>query len=309
MFAYKEFERFYYKGFKIFDTCRTPDEVDMTIQTAEWINRMSGKKVFDQSFIQNLPVSSANDQLVDYYTFMLEELMMRNEKFQVLQENFRIHVVVSDLLEISSNVIQKDAVIIVEWPFIKYIDLLNKETVYSKPEEFSPTVEMLFHKFAHKYSESKNAEKQFQLHVEYDPVAFRMCSYMRNIQELFILGHEMGHLILRGSRENTEQAADEIAFEGILNYCRKNQILMPFILRSIMLLFTYMPWLDAGRMQRREMREKVVERWRDRYDYLFEKLKPYYAEMDDRGKEEVDNCDFICSLIEEIGFRFMGLVR
>lgn len=63
--------------------------------------------------------------------------MMRNEKFQVLQENFRIHVVVSDLLEISSNVIQEDAVIIVEWPFIKYIDLLNKETVYSKPEEFS----------------------------------------------------------------------------------------------------------------------------------------------------------------------------
>ena len=305
MLIYKEFEQFYYKGFNIFDTKRTPDEVSMTIRTAEWINRLSEKEVFDEKFIQKLPISSANDQLVDYYTFMLEELLGRNEKLRNLHENFFFHIVVSDLLEICSNVIQKDVVIVVEWPFVKYIDLLNKETMYSNPEEFTKNVEMLFHKFAQKYSDGKKAEKCFQLHVENDPVVFKMCSYMRNIQELFILGHELGHLLLRGSLDNTEQAADEIAFEGIVNYCRKNRKLMPFILKSIMLLFTYMTWLDAGRMKKREMREKVVERWQDRYDCLFEKMEPYYMEMDDWGKEEVDNCDIVCNAIEGIGFHFM----
>lgn len=305
MFTYKEFEQFYYKSFKIFDAIRTPDEVGMTIRTAKWINWLSGKEVFDGMFIQNLSASSANDQLLDYYTFMLEELLGRNEKMRTLFKNLFFHVVVSDLLEISSNVIQKDAVIIVEWPFIKYIDLLNKETMYSNPEEFVKNVEMLFHKFAQKYADGQKVEKQFQLHIQYDPVVFKMCSYMRNIQELFILGHELGHLILRGSPENTEQAADAIAFEGIMNYCRRNQKLMPFILKSIMLLFTYMTWLDAGRMKEREMREKVAVRWQDRYDCLFEKMEPYYTEMDDRGKEEVDNCDVVCNAIEEIGLHFM----
>lgn len=53
------------------------------------------------------------------------------------------------------------------------------------------------------------------------------------------------------------------------------------------------------------MRERVAVRWQDRYDCLFEKMEPYYTEMDDRGKEEVDNCDVVCNAIEEIGFHFM----
>lgn len=129
------------------------------------------------------------------------------------------------ILLISSNVIQKDAVIIVEWPFIKYIDLLNKEIVYSNPEEFVKNVEMRFRKFAQKYVDGQKVEKQFQLHIQYDPVVFKMCSYMRNIQELFILGHELGHLILWGSPENTEQAEGSQggvlseAAETIVNQC------------------------------------------------------------------------------------------
>lgn len=305
MITYEEFEQFYYKSFKIFDTERTPDEVGMTIRTAKWINRLSGKEVFDETFIEKLPVSSANDQLVEYYNFMLEELLRRNEKMQTLSEKLFFHVVVSDMLEISSNVLQRDAIIIVEWPFIKYIDLLNKETMYSSPGEFVENIEMLFHKFAQKYVDGQKVDKNVKLHVQYHPVVFKMCSYMRNIQELFLLGHELGHLMLRGSLENTEQEADMIAFEGIMNYCRRNQKLMPFILKSIMLLFTYMTWLDAGRIEKREMREKVAAMWQDRYDGLFEKMEPYYKEMDDRGKEEVDNCDIVCNAIERIGIHFM----
>ncbi len=56
MITYEEFEQFYYKSFKIFDTERTPDEVGMTIRTAKWINRLSGKEVFDETFIEKLPV-------------------------------------------------------------------------------------------------------------------------------------------------------------------------------------------------------------------------------------------------------------
>lgn len=44
MITYKEFEQFYYKSFKIFNTERTPNEVGMTIRTVKWINRLSGKE-------------------------------------------------------------------------------------------------------------------------------------------------------------------------------------------------------------------------------------------------------------------------
>lgn len=60
MITYKEFEQFYYKSFKIFNTERTPNEVGMTIRTVKWINRLSGKEVFDETFIEKLPVSFAN---------------------------------------------------------------------------------------------------------------------------------------------------------------------------------------------------------------------------------------------------------
>lgn len=60
MITYKEFEQFYYKSFKIFNTERTPNEVGMTIRTVKWINRLSGKEVLDETFIEKLPVSFAN---------------------------------------------------------------------------------------------------------------------------------------------------------------------------------------------------------------------------------------------------------
>lgn len=305
MLKYKEFEQFYYKSFKIFNTVRTPDEIGMTFHTAEWINRLAGRQVFDKEFFENISTSSDNEQLVEYYNFMLEELLKRDGKLRKLKEKFSFHIIVSDFLEISTNVLQDDAVIVIEWPFIKYIDLLNKETMYSEMNEFVRNVKMIFQHFATKYRDGEKTDRLLHLHIHNDPIVFQMCSYMRNIQELFMIGHELGHLMLRESKKNTEEAADKIAFEGVFNYCKRNKIMMPLVMKSIMLLFVYMTWLEVARTSDDDLKKEVIDRWMDRYDCLFEEMEPYYTEMDNNGKEEIDNCDMICNLIQKIGYQFL----
>ncbi len=294
----------FYQNFQVFQEENLPDNVGTTIHTAGWINKLSGRTVFDAEAMKRLTETPTSLQIEEYYKFMLGDLVKRNEIYHVLQDKYSLHVLVSDFLEISTSVLGKDAVIIMEWPYIKYMDMLNKEICYAKPTDFEENIELLLQSFADKYIHKTKADRTFHLRRGDDPLLFQMRSYMRNIQELFMQGHELGHLLLRDGN-NTEQEADRIAFHAVLGYCKQELKIMPFILSSIMLLFTYMTWLDSMRKILDEGQEETIKQWKGRYDSLFDIMIPYYESMDEKDKDFVNGYDRLCDEIDRIGTKFL----
>lgn len=295
----------YYQNFKIFREENIPDEINVTIDTARWINLLSGRTVFDEAAMKKLAGTPVNQQIEDYYMFMLNDLIRRNEIFQTLSDKYHLHVLVSDFLEISTNVVGKDAVIVMEWPYIKYIDMFNKEIFYAETSEFAERTDLLFRSFAEKYIQKVKTEKTFHFRRGDNQVFFRLRTYIRNLQELFMQGHELAHLLLRNTDYNTEEEADKLSFYALLGYCRHEQSIMHFILCAVMLLFSYMTWLDAIRKSEHGGQAAAIKLWQRRYDRLFDIMEPYYKSMDKKEQEFVNSYDRLCGELDQIGAEFL----
>ncbi len=120
--------------------------------------------------------------------------------------------------------------------------------------------------------------------------------------------HELGHILLRLNDEaNTEENADSIAFHSVVIYCRRNKNLMPYVCITVMLLFSYLTLLEAGKKKDHEKALSVVLGWRDRYDRLFNYMEQYYDEMTEDEQQLVEGYDKVCNLIEEVGEQICGI--
>ena len=308
---FDDIERLFYNDFKVFRRPRTPEENEMTQSTARWINRMSGMPVFDEDAISSLAKMTDNEQLERYFFFLLDQLFLRDDEFAKLKDKYSFHIIVSDFREICTNIIEKDAVIVLEWQYIKYMDMLNSNILYAKsPDEFCKNIEEMFHSFSQKYWDRREADKNLRYQANDDPVFFKLGTYIQNIQEIFMLGHELGHILLEDSgRENTEQGADLMGLQAVINYCRHNEKIICWVIISIELLFTYMTWLDAFRESDASDRKKVIDGWMERYDALFLQLEPYYHRMNENDQELVGYYDTICNKIFDIGSAGAGVAE
>lgn len=308
---FDDIERLFYNDFKVFQRPRTPEENEMTQSTAHWINRMAGMPVFDEDAISSLTKMTDNEQLERYFFFLLNQVFLRDEELAKLKDKYSFHIIVSDFREICTNIIEKDAVIVLEWQYIKYMDMLNSNILYAKSlDEFSKNIEEMFRSFSQKYRDRRMADKNQRYHANDNPVFFRLGTYIQNIQEIFILGHELGHILFEDSaRENTEQGADLMGLQTVLNYCKHNEKIICWVIISIELLFTYMTWLDAFRERGASDRKKVIDGWMERYDALFLQLEPYYNRMTENEQKLVDYYDTICNKIFEIGLAEAGVVE
>lgn len=296
----KLFEMLYSKK-KILNELRDTDEIKRSEIRASRINTLMDIRIFDEHFIEKLSSSTPYSEIEACYQYILQTIFVRVPLFAELR-NRNYHVIVTGGIEFREESIGNEIAIILEWPLIKFLDLLNSNIIKSESfNHFRESCILVMSYYRRRYiqGESINLFSSIFDISSFTSVQYRINMLLQQIQTIFILSHELGHLLCaKLSGLTAEIAADKAALESVIMYCRDEQRIRPFIIIGVMLLFSYLTLLDVSMKNGKQKKISTREAWLARYDAIMDRADE--IELSEQDMTMISGYDEICKIIDEI---------
>lgn len=114
----------------ILDGKRTEQDVAFSVERAARINSLMERKIFNEEFIRELQQRTPYSEIESCYTFIVKTIMSRANRFETIKgKNY--HVIVTGELSLKNDTVNDEVFIVLGWPLIKFIDLLNTNALCS----------------------------------------------------------------------------------------------------------------------------------------------------------------------------------
>lgn len=297
------FELLYSKK-QILNQSRSIKNVQYSEERAKQINSLMDKQIFGQQFINSLNSRTPYAEIECCYQFIMQTIIDRISLFSELRDR-SYHVIITGGIDLRNEVTGSDVIIVLEWPLIKYLDLLNSNALKSKSfEHYRENTKLVLQCYKQKYLDHMDINLfSFIFPTStFTDVQYQLNMVLQQIQTVFILCHELGHLLnpnLTGL--SAEIAADAVAFKSVMIYCRDNQRLIPFMVIGIMLLFSYLTILDVAIKNDKSSKSKTRDAWLDRYEAIMDFIEK--IELSENDIALVSGYDEICTVIDELCLR------
>lgn len=258
-------------------------------------------RVFDEHFLKNLSSNTPYSEIEDCYRFILQLIIERVPLFKEIKDR-NYHIIVTGGINFRKESAGNEVAIILEWPLIKFLDLLNCNAIKSESfEHYRENCVLVMSYYHRKYyhEESVNLFSSIYDISTFTPVQYQLNMLLQQIQTVFILSHELGHLLYPKLTDlAAEIAADRVAVESVFKYCKDNHKLRPFIISGIMLLFSYLMLLDVSMKDDKQKKISAREAWLDRYDSVMDQIEQ--VEISENDMILVSGYDKICNILDEM---------
>lgn len=291
----------YYIQKKILNQLRSTEEVKKSETRAGYINSLMNTRVFDEHFLKNLSSNTPYSEIEDCYLFILQLIIERVPLFKEIKGR-NYHIIVTGGINFRKESTGNEVAIILEWPLIKFLDLLNCNVIKSESfEHYRENCALVMFYYHRKYfhGEGVNLFSSIYDISTFTPVQYQFNILLQQIQTVFILSHELGHLLypnLTGLA--AEIAADRVAVESVIKYCKDNHKLRPIIISGIMLLFSYLMLLDVSMKDDKQNKISTRESWLDRYDSVMDQIDQ--LEVSEKDIILISGYDKICKILDEM---------
>lgn len=289
-----------YDGALFFNKNRSKLEIEYGKTRANKINDLLERKVFSEEFINALEASKPYSELESCYQFITNTIIERNPTLKNICNE--VFVIITNGINFRTDLIDNTPIIVLEFPLIKYINLLNSNVLCSKDfnsfkNDSINVVDSFLEKY--KYKEDYNVFATIYSLDSFDNVKYQQLMLIEQIQTVFMIGHEIGHITnpyLTGL--DSELVADLIGLDSLKAYVLENPQLNFYIIISIMLLFSYLTLLDVVQKDKKQEKIETREYWLDRYDAILNNLESF--KLTEKENILVTGYDKICSVIDDI---------
>ena len=227
--------------------------------------------------------------------------MSRANRFESIKgKNY--HVIVTGELPLKNDTVNDEVFIVLGWPLIKFIDLLNTNALCSSSydEHFNDSCAVLaayLNKF--RYHQSVNLFSSLYPLSAFKSEQYQLLMMLQQIQTVFILSHELGHLLhpditgLYG-----EILSDSDGIQAVYDYTFGNQKLNFYIVIAIMMLFSYLSLADVTTKATHEEKATAWDNWMDRYDSVYKSLSA--LELSDKQMALVAGYEKLCGNLDRL---------
>lgn len=293
------FELLYSKK-QILNQSRNVKDVQYSEERAKQINSLIDKQIFGQQFINSFSSRTPYAEIESCYQFIMQTIIDRVPLFSELRDR-NYHVIVTGGIDFRNETTGSDIIIVLEWPLIKYLDLLNSNALKSESfEHYKENAKLVLRCYKRKYHDAEDINLFSSIFPisTFTDVQYQLNMVLQQVQTVFILCHELGHLLnpnLTGL--SAEIAADTVAFKSVMIYCHDNQQLSPFIVIGIMLLFSYLTLLDVAIKDDRLSKNRTRDAWLDRYEAIMDLVDN--VELSENDIALVSGYDEICTVLDE----------
>ncbi len=290
-----------YSKKQILNHLRSTEEIKQAEIRAGYINSLMNNPVFDEHFLKKLSSNTPYSEIEDCYRFILQLIIERVPLFKEIKDR-NYHIIVTGGINFRKESMDNEVAIILEWPIIKFLDLLNCNVIKSQSfEHYRENCVLVMSYYHRKYFHEENVNLFSSIYdiSTFTPIQYQFNMLLQQIQTVFILSHELGHLLypkLTGLA--AEIAADRVAVESVIKYCKDNQKLKPIIISGIMLLFSYLTLLDVSIKDNKQKKISTRETWLDRYDSVMDQIEQ--IEVSEEDMILISGYDEICKILDEM---------
>lgn len=286
---------------KIFNSNYTKEQIDAERIQAQKINELMGREIFDYQFFAGLQNTPLYGPIERSYTCILNCILDRVDSFEKIRQ-MNYHLIVTGGLDLRSDSNGKDVFILLEWPLIKYIDLINTSIFCAKDfKEYYIDCKAIMNAYREKFicNHNRNIFSSIYDKDVFTPVQYQIMQLFQQIQSIFIISHELGHILNPNDVGiGAEIAADMIALKSVENYVYDNPKLNVWIVIAIMLLYSYLTLLDVEMADCYENKVIRRENWMNRYDTILDQLQNLPLNADEQ--ELITGYDNICVLLDRL---------
>jgi len=286
---------------KILNSNYTKAQIDAEIIQAQKINELMGREIFDSQFFADLQNTPHYGPIERSYTCILDGILDRVDYFKEIKR-MNYHLIVTGGLDLRSDSNGKDVFILLEWPLIKYIDLINTSIFCAKDfKEFNVDCKAIISTYREKFICNCNRDIFSSIYdkEKFTPVQYQIMQLFQQIQSIFIISHELGHILYPNDvGMEAEIAADLIALKSVEEYVYNNPKMTVWIVIAIMLLYSYLTLLDVEMAENYENKVICRENWLNRYDIILDQLQKFSFNADEQ--ELLTGYDNICVLLDKL---------
>lgn len=286
---------------KILNAKYTQAQISAEKVWAQKINELMGRKIFDYSYFKSLLNSPHYKPIEKAYVCLLNGILERVECFKDIRlMNF--YLIVTGGIDLRSDSNGKDVFILLEWPLIKYVDLINTSILCARDyDEFYIDCRAILGAYKEKFIGKNNCDIFSSIYdmEQFTPIQYQIIQLFQQIQSIFIISHELGHILNPNDvGMSSEITADLIALKAVQQYTYNNKKMTVWIIISIMLLYSYFALLDIGMEENYQNKVKCRENWLDRYDIILNQLQELSINTDEQ--KLITGYDTLCKIIDEL---------
>lgn len=286
---------------KILNSKYTKIQIEAEKIQAQRINKLMKRDIFNYQFFKNLQNAPHYKPIEQAYTCILNRILERVDCFKDIKL-MNYHLIVTGGLDLRSYSNKKDVFILLEWPLIKYIDLINTSIFCARDfDEYYIDCKAIVSTYKEKFAGKNNRNIFSSIYDEeqFTPVQYQIIQLFQQIQSIFIISHELGHILNpNGIGIAAEITADLTALKAVKAYVYNNTKMTAWIIISIMLLYSYLILLDVEMSENRKNKVKCRENWLERYDMMLDQLQELPINSDEQ--ELIIEYDSICVLIDKL---------
>ncbi len=286
---------------KILNSIYTKKQIEQEKALAQKINKLMRREIYNSSYfetIQNLPQYKPIERA---FTCILKCILERADCFKNIA-SLNYHLIVTGGLFLRSDSNGKDVFILLEWPLIKFIDLLNTSVLCAKDfDEYYIDCKSILNAYRDKFL-GKNEYNIFSSlydKEQFQPTQYQLMQLFQQLQSIFIISHELGHILNPNDIGiESEISADRIALKAVNAYTYNNSKMKVWIIIAIMLLYSYLTLLDVEMAVNYEEKKKCRENWMIRYDMILDQLQE--LSVDPNEQELIGGYDTLCMLMDKL---------
>lgn len=292
---------FLYGQKKILNSSLTKEQVEFDKERACKINELLERNVFNQQDINEIENTSPYKHVEKAYKCILSEIIKRSSQCTALKER-TFHIIVTGGIDLRIESTEQEGFILLEWPLIKYIDLMNTSILCAYDfNELHIDCLAILQAFSDRFIQEKPIEIFSNLYNldEINKEKYQIMQLFQQIQSIYVLGHEIGHLLHQSaSGLEAEILADTEALNIVFEYTRQNTKIKPWAIVSIMLLFSYLELLNVNMASTKE--KKILERdnWLQRYDSVLDQIQSEH--LNSNTDDFISMYDQICNFLDEL---------
>lgn len=286
---------------KILNNKYTQDQIDIDKVRAQKINDLMEREIFDYKFFEDLQNSLQYKPIEQAYTCILSSILERTNCFKDIRL-MNYHLIITGGIDLRSDSNGKDVFILLEWPLIKYIDLINTSILCAKSfDELYVDCKVILSVYKKKFvsGENYNIFSSIYDNEQFTTTQYQIMQLLQQIQSIFIISHELGHILNpHDIGIDSEIAADLIALKAVKQYTYNNNKITVWVIIAIILLFSYLTLLDVGMEENYENKVKCRENWLERYDMILDQLQEFSISANEQ--ELVAGYDDLCKVIDKL---------
>ena len=286
---------------KILNSKYTQEQIEKEKVFAKKINELMNRDIFDYKFFDGLQNSPHYKPVEQAYTCILSNILERADCFRDIK-SMNYHLIITGGIDLRSDSNGKDVFILLEWPLIKYIDLINTSILCARNlDEFYLDCKAILSAYKEKFISRNNCNIFSSIYdmEKFTSTQFQIMQLFQQIQSIFIIGHELGHILKPNDiGVSSEIEADLIALKAVKQYTCNNKKMIVWIIIAIMLLYSYLTLLDIWMEENYVNKVECRENWLERYDLVLAQLQGFLINTDEQ--ELITGYDLVCKLIDNL---------